>query len=350
VLITGAAGQIAYSLAFAVARGDLFTPRPGASTTPSSPSPSPRVLLHLRDVPGTETRLEGLVMELEDCAFDSLAGVVATSDYAVAFQDVDVALLVGARPRGPGMERSDLLAANAAIFAGQGDALDKYAKKSVLVLVVGNPANTNALIAATHAPSIPRENFTALTRLDLNRARALLAGKVGVAPTAVKNVIIWGNHSTTQYADARMAMVARHARGHDSVSVQSLLGDAGREWMRGEFLATIQQRGKTVIDKRGASSAASAANAICDHVRDLWLGSQGDLVSMGVYVAGAGTGAGAGTPYGVSADLIYSLPVVCDGKGKYRVVKDLTLDAFSAEMVSGEGKGPQEEVRSVARR
>lgn len=251
------------------------------------------------------------------------AGVVATTDYATAFADIDVALLVGARPRGPGMERKDLLTANANIFRGQGEALDKYAKKSVLVLVVGNPANTNALIASTFAPSIPRTKFSCLTRLDHNRARSMLASKLNVSPSGVKNVIIWGNHSATQFPDVRYAMVSGRnpARPHDVSSVAASLPEA-KEWLRGEFITLIQQRGKAVIDRRGASSAASAAVAIVDHVRDWWCGSSNEIVSMGVYTDGKA--------YGVQANLIYSMPVICEGQGKVRLVTDLALDDFSA--------------------
>jgi malate dehydrogenase len=283
-----------------------------------------KVILHLLDIPAMEEKLGGIEMEIQDCAGDLVAGVVCTSDVKTAFTDIDVALLVGARPRGPGMERSDLLAANAAIFKSQGEALEAYAKKSVLVLVVGNPANTNALIASAHAPSIPRQNFSALTRLDHNRAKALLAKKVGAEPSKIRNVIIWGNHSTTQYPDARFAVATAHARGHDSSSVTSLIGNP--EWFKADFVTAIQQRGKSVIDKRGASSAASASSAICDAMRDWYCGSNGEIVSMGVYTDG--------TAYGIASDLIFSMPVVCEGGGKIRVVSDLSIDAFSAEMLS----------------
>jgi malate dehydrogenase len=240
--------------------------------------------------------------------------VVATTEYEKAFAGVDVALLVGARPRGPGMERSDLLLANANIFKGQGEALDKFASKDVKVLVVGNPANTNALIAAHYAPSIPKENFSALTRLDQNRAKSQIAKRAGVSVGTVKNVLIWGNHSTTQYPDVRFATV-----GAEGKKATEAVDDEA--YLQGAFISTIQQRGKAVIDKRGASSAASAANAIVDHVRDWVLGSNGEMVSMGVYSAG--------NTYGINEGLIFSFPCVCTRGGKYTVTSGLEIDAFS---------------------
>lgn len=280
-------------------------------------------------------KLEGILYELQDCCYNSLSSTVITTDYAVAFKDIDIALLVGARPRGPGMERSDLLAANAAIFKGQGEALNMYAKKSCLVLVVGNPANTNALITATYAPTIPKTNFSCLTRLDHNRAKALLAEKLHVQPKNVKNVIIWGNHSTTQVPDARFVMLHQYNRNHDAASLLSLLSNTTntsfsiqKEWLRTTFISTIQQRGKTVIDKRGASSAASAATAICDHMRDWWHGSAGEIVSMGIYTTGTTTA------YNVPNDLVFSLPVICDGQGKVRIISDLSVDTTINEKLA----------------
>lgn len=263
-------------------------------------------------------------MEVEDTAAELVAGVVCATDEQTAFTDIDVALLVGARPRGPGMERKDLLQANAAIFRSQGAALDKWAKKTVKVLVVGNPANTNALIAAQNAPSIPKANFTALTRLDHNRAKGALAKRLSVNAGDIRNVIIWGNHSTTQYPDVRFATVEGAPRGHDSSSVPALVADEA--WLRGEFISTIQQRGKAVIDKRGASSAASAASAIVDHVHDWMLGSSGEIVSMGVWTDGSA--------YGVAEGLIFSLPVVCEPGGSYRIISDLAVDEFSRGMLA----------------
>jgi malate dehydrogenase len=287
VLVTGAAGMIAYSLVFLAASGAMF----GAGR---------RVVLHLLDLPACSERLEALVMELEDCAYPLLAGLVATTDYAVAFAGVDYALLVGSRPRTPGMERKDLLAANAAIFRGQGEALDRHAKRSVRVLCVGNPANTNALIAARAAPGLPPTAFTALTRLDHNRATALLARRLGANPGDVKGVVIWGNHSTTQYADARFAVREGHPRPQDSASVPAIIGDAA--WLQGEFVRAVQQRGAEVMGKRQGSSAASAAHAICEHVRDWASGTRGDWVSMGVYSDGSA--------YGVAEGIFFSMPCI----------------------------------------
>lgn len=314
VLITGAAGQIAYNLIYFVARGDLF-------------GRDQPVNLHILDIAPMADKLEAVVMELEDCASPCLAKIVSTTDDVTAFTGIDVALLVGARPRGPGMERKDLLTANAAIFKRQGELLDTYASKDVKVVVVGNPANTNALIAATLAPSIPKENFTALTRLDQNRAKAQIAKRLGKGVGEVKDVIIWGNHSTTQYPDVRFAKVG-------GAAVPDAVAD--KAWLEGSFISTIQQRGKAVIDKRGASSAASAANAIIDHMRDWLLGSSGEIVSMGVYTA-------SGAPYGVESNLIYSLPLITERGGSYKVVADLPVDDFSAGKLKATEKELMEE-------
>lgn len=303
VLITGACGQIAYNLIYFVARGDAF----GVDQP---------INLHLLDIPPLMDKLGAVVMELEDCASPCVNKIVATADYETAFTGVDVALLVGARPRGPGMERKDLLQANASIFKGQGEAMDKYASKDVKVLVVGNPANTNALIASHYAPSIPKANFTALTRLDQNRAVAQIAARVGAPVKGIRDVFIWGNHSTTQYPDVRFAKA-------DGKEVSTMLDAESAAWVRSDFITTIQQRGKAVIDKRGGSSAASAANAIVDHIRDWVLGSDGRAVSMGVYSDG--------TTYGVTEGLIFSMPVVCSRGGSYRIVTDFAVDEFSAE-------------------
>ena len=286
-LVTGAAGMIAYSLVFMIARGDMF-------------GRDRRVVLHLLDLPFAQDKLDALVMELEDIASPLLAGIVATTEYSVAFAGLDVALLVGARPRTPGMERKDLLAANAAIFVGQGEALDKYAKRTVKVLCVGNPANTNALIAARNAPGLPKEAFTSLTRLDHNRAVAALASKLGANPGDIRGVTIWGNHSTTQFADTRFAMREGHPRASDSASVAACVGD--KAWLQGHFVQTIQKRGGEVMAKRQASSAASAACAIVDHMRDWIGGTEGHWVSMGVYTDG--------TTYGVEEGLFFSMPCI----------------------------------------
>jgi malate dehydrogenase len=306
VLVTGCCGQIAYNLVFLIARGSLF----------GFDQP---IALHLLDIPAFESKLEALVLELEDLASPVLTKIVPTTDYAVAFSGVDVAILVGARPRGPGMERKDLLEANAAIFKGQGDAIEKYASRDVKVLVVGNPANTNALITSMHAPSIPKSNFSCLTRLDENRARSLLARRLNANVGLIRNVIIWGNHSTTQYPDVRFATLEKHPRPQDSASVAKLIND--KVWLETDFITTIQQRGKTVIDKRGASSAASAAEAIVNAVHDWILGSEGRMISMGVYVVNS--------IYNIPTDLVVSVPVVTYRGGGYDIVKDLSLDEFS---------------------
>jgi len=265
------------------------------------------------------TKLEALAMELEDLASPLLTSVVTTSDLKVAFSGVDVALLVGARPRGPGMERRDLLSANTAIFRAQGEALEAHASRSVKVLVVGNPANTNAFTVARFAPSLPRENITCLTRLDQNRATALLAKRIGANPGDIKGVIVWGNHSKTLYPDARFAMREGHPRPQDSASVVSAVGD--RAWLSSGFVDAVQNRGSEVISMRGLSSAGSAAGAIIDHMRDWELGSNGHMVSMGVPVGIEGA-------YGVPHGLYFSLPCIC-ANGTYTIISDLTVDDAS---------------------
>jgi len=299
VLITGAAGQIGYALCPKIANGEVF-------------GQNQKVILHLLDIPVAEASLNGVVMELQDCAFPCLAGIVATTDVETAFKDIDYALLVGAMPRRQGMLRKDLLAANANIFKVQGAALDKYAKKSVKTLVVGNPANTNALIAAQCAPSIPKEQFSALTRLDHNRAAAQVALKVGVSVDSVKNVTIWGNHSSTQYPDVW------HANVNGKSASEAVNDDA---WLKSDFISTVQQRGKAIIDARKMSSAMSAAKAICDHVRNWHCGSSSDSwVSMGVWSNG--------NSYGIPEGIIYSFPVKCNA-GKWEIVSGLEIDEFS---------------------
>jgi malate dehydrogenase len=260
ILITGAAGNIGYSLAFMISQGRMF-------------GPSIQVILHLFDLPQMEDSLKGVRMELTDGAFDLLKGVVITSDPAVGFRDIDYAVLCGAKPRLQGMERKDLLTANAKIFQEQGKYFDTYAKKTVKVLVVGNPANTNALILSKNSPSIPEENFTALTRLDHNRALAQLSEKLKIESRKIRNITIWGNHSNTQYPDADYAIVENHKAGSFvcNMPVKSLVADDN--WVQEEFIRTVQQRGSAVIAARKLSSAASAANAICDHMRDWILGT-----------------------------------------------------------------------------
>jgi malate dehydrogenase len=297
VAITGAAGQIGYALAFRVASGQML----GADTP---------VKLHLLEVTPALPALQGVVMELADCAFPTLTGCVASDNANVAFRDCEVALLVGARPRGPGMERKDLLLANAQIFSAQGRALDAVADRNVKVLVVGNPANTNALIARANAKNLNPRNFTAMTRLDHNRAVAQLAQKTNCAVTAVRRMIIWGNHSSTQYPDISHCLVK-------GAAASSLVE---RSWVEGNFIPAVQQRGAAIIKARGASSAASAASAAIDHVRDWVRGSaHGDWVSMAVPSDGS---------YGIAEGVIYSYPVTCNN-GDYRIVQDLAIDAFS---------------------
>uniref|UniRef100_A0A8C7XUD0 Malate dehydrogenase n=1 Tax=Oryzias sinensis TaxID=183150 RepID=A0A8C7XUD0_9TELE len=303
VLVTGAAGQIAYSLLFSIAKGDVF-------------GKDQPIILLLLDITPMLPVLEGVVMELQDCALPLLREVIATDKEEVAFKDLDAAILVGSMPRKEGMERKDLLKANVAIFRSQGAALDKYAKKTVHVLVVGNPANTNCLIAAKSAPSIPKENFSCLTRLDHNRACSQVAMRCGVPATHVKNVIIWGNHSSTQYPDVhhcKVSMSSGELACFDAVKDDS--------WLKGDFIATVQQRGAAVIKARKLSSAMSAAKAICDHMRDIWSGTpKGEFISMGVYSTG--------NPYGVPEDLIYSFPVQIKDKA-WKIVDSLAINDFS---------------------
>jgi malate dehydrogenase len=297
VAITGAAGQIGYALAFRVASGQML----GADQP---------VNLHLLEISAALPGLQGVVMELNDCAFPTLNRVVATDDAELAFRDCHAALLVGARPRGPGMERKDLLLANAQIFSVQGKALNAVADRGVRVLVVGNPANTNALIARSNAPQLPAANFTAMTRLDHNRALAQLAAKTGTHVTDIRRMTIWGNHSSTQYPDL----------SHCLVKGQPATGLVDRAWIEQSFIPTVQQRGAAVIKARGSSSAASAASAALDHMRTWFQGTaDGDWVSMGIPSDGS---------YGISPGIIYSYPVTCRG-GQYQVVQNLGIDEFS---------------------
>ena len=299
VTITGAAGQIGYQLAFRIASGQML----GAD--------QPVILQMLEITPALEA-LQGVVMELDDCAFDTLAGTVATDDANIAFKDSDYALLVGARPRGPGMERKDLLEANAQIFSVQGKAINDHASRDIRVLVVGNPANTNALITRANAPDINPANFTAMTRLDHNRAAAQLAAKTGAHNSDVRQLIIWGNHSATQYPDIYHARVAGKAA----------LDLVERDWLADEFIPTVQQRGAAIIKARGASSAASAASAAIDHMHDWALGTpQDDWVSMAIPSDGS---------YGIEEGVIYSYPVRCSG-GNYEIVQGLDISDFSLE-------------------
>lgn len=301
VAVTGAAGQIGYALLFRIANGDLL-------------GPDQPVILQLLEIPDEKAQkaLAGVIMELEDCAFPLLEGIVATGDPMVAFKDADVALLVGARPRGPGMERKDLLSANAQIFTAQGKALDAVASRDVKVLVVGNPANTNAYIAMKSAPSLPKENFTAMLRLDHNRALSQLAAKTGTKVGDIEKLVVWGNHSPTMYPDYRFATVGGKA-------MKDLVADDA--WNRDTFIPKVGKRGAAIIEARGLSSAASAANAAIDHVHDWLLGSDGKWVTMGVPSDGS---------YGIPVDVMYGFPVVTRN-GKYEIVKGLEIDAFSRE-------------------
>lgn len=301
-MVTGAAGQIAYSILYMIAKGDVF-------------GHDQPLILHLLDIPPMMGVLDGVVMELADCALPLLRQVIPTADPAVAFKDVSAAFMVGSMPRKEGMERKDLLSANVKIFKVQGEALDKYAKKDVKVLVVGNPANTNALICSHYAPSIPRENFTAMTRLDQNRARAQIAAKLDVPVQQVKNVIIWGNHSATQFPDAKHARVQV---GIVDKSVYDAINNVS--YLQGEFVELIQKRGAAVIAARKMSSAMSAAKAASDHMRDWWAGSaDGEFVSMGVMSDGS---------YGVPKDIIFSFPVEIKNK-QWTIVQGLDIDAFA---------------------
>jgi len=307
VTVTGAAGNIAYSIIFMIAKGEML----------GFDQP---IELRLLDLPAMEKPLQGVVMEIVDCAFPLVTKIVATSDYKEAFQDCEVAMLIGARPRGPGMQRADLLSANAAIFEGQGKALNDYANRNCKILVVGNPANTNALICMKNAPSLPKKNFTAMTRLDQNRAEAQVAQKLGVPVSQVTGVAVWGNHSKTQYPSVRHAKV-RTASGEKSVRA-ALNNDA---WLQKEFLETVQDRGAAIIAARKSSSAASAAKAAVDHVREWVLGTPAGTVSSMAVISD-------GNPYGVPGDLIYSFPCVCQN-GEWRIVTGLEIDAYSKNLM-----------------
>ena len=315
VTITGAAGNIGYALAFRVAAGDML-------------GPDQPVILQLLEITPALDALKGVAMELNDCAFPLLRGLVTTDDANVAFKDCDYALLVGARPRGPGMERKDLLAANGAIFGPQGKALNDHASRHVKVLVVGNPANTNALIAQAAAPDLNPRNFTAMTRLDHNRALSQLAEKTGTHSTDIAKMTIWGNHSSTQYPDISHATVQGKA-------AKDLVEDS---WYKDTFIPVVQQRGAAIIKARGASSAASAASAAIDHMRTWALGTDGDdWVSMGVPSDGS---------YGIAPGIIYSYPCRCKN-GDYEIVQGLDIDAFSREKMDATERELREERAAV---
>ncbi|HXD40523.1 MAG TPA: malate dehydrogenase [Ramlibacter sp.] len=318
VAVTGAAGQIGYAILFRIAAGEML----------GNDQP---VILQLLEIPDEKAQkaLQGVMMELQDCAFPLLASMEAHSDPMTAFKDTDYAVLGGARPRGPGMERADLLAANAQIFTAQGKALDKVASRNVKVLVVGNPANTNAYIAMKSAPSLPRENFTAMLRLDHNRALSQISAKTGCKVGDIEKLAVWGNHSPTMYADYRFATVGGKA-------VKDMIND--QAWNADVFLPTVGKRGAAIIAARGVSSAASAANAAIDHMRDWALGSNGKWVTMGVPSNG---------DYGIPKDVMFGFPVTTEN-GKYKIVQGLAMDAFSQDRMAKTLKELQEEQAGVA--
>ncbi|BAO81538.1 malate/lactate dehydrogenase [Serpentinimonas raichei] len=320
VAVTGAAGQIGYALLFRIASGEML-------------GKDQPVILQLLEIPDEKAQkaLKGVMMELDDCAFPLLAGMEAHSDPMTAFKDTDYALLVGSRPRGPGMERAELLAINGAIFTAQGKALNAVASRNVKVLVVGNPANTNAYIAMKSAPDLPARNFTAMLRLDHNRALSQLAAKTGQPVASIKNLAVWGNHSPTMYADYRFATI-------DGASVKDMFND--HAWNKDVFLPTVGKRGAAIIEARGLSSAASAANAAIDHMRDWALGTGGAWVTMGVPSNGA---------YGIPKEVMFGYPVTCSG-GDYQIVEGLPIDAFSQECINktlAELQGEQDGVRHL---
>ncbi|WHI49391.1 malate dehydrogenase [Microbulbifer sp. MLAF003] len=316
VAVTGAAGQISYSLLFRIASGEML-------------GKDQPVILQLLEITPALEALKGVAMELEDCAFPLLAGIVQSDDATVAFKDADYALLVGARPRGPGMERKDLLEANAAIFSAQGKALNDVASRNVKVLVVGNPANTNALIAQRNAPDLDPRNFTAMTRLDHNRALSQLANKTESSVNDITHMTIWGNHSSTQYPDLHQV----------KVSGTPAMDKVEQDWYENDFIPTVQQRGAAIIKARGASSAASAANAAIDHMRDWALGTaEGDWTSMAVYSDGS---------YDIQEGLIYSFPCTCKG-GDWEIVQGVEINEFSREKMAATEQELAEERDAVA--
>lgn len=302
IAVTGATGQIGYALLFRIASGDML-----GTDTP--------VILQLLDLPQSQTAAQGVMMELQDCAFPLLVDMFATHDPEVAFKDADIAILVGARPRSKGMERSDLLQANAEIFATQGAALNKVASRNVKVVVVGNPANTNAYIAMKSAPDLPAKNFTALMRLDHNRALSQLAEKTGKPVSKISKLCVWGNHSPTMYADYRFATI-------DNENIAEMIND--QSWYVNEFLPKVGKRGSAIIEARGLSSAASAANAIIDQIHDWVIGTNGEWVTMGVPSDGS---------YGIPEEMVFGFPMTCEN-GEYTIVKDLPIDKFSQQRIN----------------
>ena len=318
VAVTGAAGQIGYAILFRIASGEML-------------GKDQPVILSLLEVPveGPQKALKGVMMELQDCAFPLLVDMEAHGDPMTAFKDIDYALLIGSRPRGPGMERADLLAANAQIFTAQGKALNAVAKRNVKVLVVGNPANTNAWIAMKSAPDLPRKNFTAMLRLDHNRALSQLASKTGKAVADIENMAVWGNHSPSMYPDYRFATIG-------GASVKEMIND--HDWNANTFLPTVGKRGAAIIEARGVSSAASAANAAIDHMRDWALGTNGKWVTMGIPSDGQ---------YGIPKDTMFGFAVTCEG-GEYKLVEGLPVDEFSQAAINKTLKELQEEQAGVA--
>ena len=316
VTVTGAAGQISYSLLFRIAAGEML-------------GPNQPVILQMLEITPALDALKGVAMELEDCAFPLVAGILCTDQADIAFKDTDYALLVGARPRGPGMERKDLLEANAAIFSAQGKAINDNASRDIKVLVVGNPANTNALITQRNAPDIDPRQFTAMTRLDHNLAMSQIAEKAGKTINDVKNMTIWGNHSATQYPDLH----------HAKVDGQLAIDMVDQDWYEDDFIPKVQQRGAAIIKARGASSAASAANAAIAHMRTWVQGTESDdWVSMGVYSDGS---------YGIAEGLIYSFPCTCEA-GDWKIVQDLDINDFSRSKMSATEQELTEEKEGVA--
>ncbi|MEJ2155599.1 MAG: malate dehydrogenase [Desulfobacteraceae bacterium] len=316
VAVTGAAGQISYSIIFRIASGDML-------------GKDQPVILQLIEIPPAMDALNGVVMELNDCAFPLVAGIVPTDDPNVGFKETDYAVLVGARPRGPGMERSDLLKANAEIFSVQGKALNDHASRDVKVLVVGNPANTNALITLKNAPDLNPKNITAMMRLDHNRAKSQLAEKTGSHTTRIEKMVVWGNHSSTQYPDISFATV-------EGKPARDIVDES---WYVNDFIPTVQQRGAAIIKARGASSAASAASAAVDHMRDWTLGTNGRWVSMAVHSAG--------NSYGIDEDVIYSFPIVCEN-GQWKEVSGLEISDFSRERMKATEKELLDEKAAIA--
>ena len=316
VAVTGAAGQIGYALLFRIASGEML-------------GKDQPVILQLLDLPQAQNAVKGVMMELQDCAFPLLADMFTTDDPEVAFKDAQIAILVGSRPRSKGMERADLLQANAAIFTVQGAALNKVADRNVKVLVVGNPANTNAYIAMKSAPDLPSKNFTAMLRLDHNRALSQVAKKTGKPVSQIEKLCVWGNHSPTMYADYRFATI-------NGESVKDMIND--QDWNANTFLPTVGKRGAAIIEARGLSSAASAANAAIDHIRDWVLGTNGKWVTMGIPSDGS---------YGIPKDTMFGFPVTCEN-GEYKLVEGLEIDDFSRERIDATLKELEEEKAGIA--